>query len=180
MAQHRPFRWLIVTGVVLAVAAVAGVGAWRFGTAPTTIQFVFTSDAHYGLTRPAFRGGANVNAAVVNGALIASVNSLSAVRFPNDDGLRAGETVGGLDFLVEGGDIANREEATGPRSIQPASESWSQFVHDYVDGLHTTDASRQPTRLFVVPGNHDASNAVGFYRPMSLPPTERHSSRSTT
>jgi hypothetical protein len=166
MAQHRPVRWLLLTGAVLAVAAVAGVGARRFGAAPATIQFVFTSDAHYGLTRPAFRGGTHVDAAVVNGALVASVNSLRDIRFPMDGGLRAGEPVGGLDFLVEGGDIANREEATGPTPIQPASESWSQFVHDYVDGLHTLDGAGRPTRLFVVPGNHDASNAVGFYKPM--------------
>jgi hypothetical protein len=32
-----------------------------------------------------------------------------------------------------------------------------------------SDRDGRPARLFVVPGNHEASNAVGFYRPMTPP-----------
>ena len=112
--------------------------------------------------------GRDVDAAVVNGALVAAVNSLPTVHFPDDGGIDAGALVGSLDFLAEGGDIANREEAIdGTAGIQRAAVSWSAFMHDYADGLRTTDAAGRRTRLFVIPGNHDASNAVGFYRHMT-------------
>jgi hypothetical protein len=136
------------------------------------VQFVFTSDAHYGLTRPSFRGRRNVDARVVNAALVSAINSLPRVRFPNDGGVRAGELVGPLDFVAEGGDIANREEVVDGQPVQPAAVSWRQFVADYVDGVHTTDAAGRRTAVFMVPGNHDVSNAVGFYRPMRPPVDE--------
>src|ERR1700745_561850 len=98
---------------------------------PGVIRFVFTSDAHYGLTRPAFRGRANVSAHDVNAALVADIDSL-----------------GPLDFVAEGGDVANRAEAE--EEIQPAAVSWRQFHQDYIEHL------RVP--VFVVPGNHDVSN----------------------
>ncbi len=166
MPPHSPLRSLLTLSALFGAAAIVVFGASRLETHPRLLQFVFTSDAHYGLRRPTFRGSTDVDAAVVNAALIATVNSLPAQRFPDDGGVGAGEAVGALDLLVEGGDIANRQETTTERQIQPASDSWSQFVHDYVDGLHTQDALGQPTRLVVVPGNHDASNAVGFHKPM--------------
>ena len=130
------------------------------------VQFVFTSDAHYGLTRPAFRGGRNVDAHTVNAALVARINALPATRFPNDGGIRAGELVGPIDFVAEGGDITNREEVAGGRWIQPASVSWRQFVADYVNGVHVADRGGHPAPVFIVPGNHEVSNAIGFYKPM--------------
>jgi 3',5'-cyclic AMP phosphodiesterase CpdA len=136
---------------------------------PREIQFVFTSDAHYGLTRPAFRGGRNVDAHVVNASLVARINALPAMRFPNDGGIRAGAVVGPIDFVAEGGDIANREEVGEGARIQPASVSWRQFVTDYVDGMHVTDGAGHKTPVLMVPGNHDVSNAVGFYKPMTPP-----------
>jgi predicted MPP superfamily phosphohydrolase len=104
------------------------------------VRFVFTSDAHYGLTRSAFRGRTNVPAHDVNAALVSDIN-----------------TLGPLDFVVEGGDVANRAEAA--EHIQPAAASWSQFTRDYIEQIHAP--------VYVVPGNHDVSNAVGFYRPMT-------------
>ena len=166
MLSARPAGSVLDLSAVLGLTAVAVTGAARRDVAPTAIQFVFTSDAHYGLTRATFRGAHDVDAAQVNAALVASVNRLREVRFPLDGGLRAGAVVGGLDFVAEGGDIANREEVAAGHAMQPASRSWAQFVHDYVDNLRATDAAGEPTRLFVVPGNHDASNAVGFYKPM--------------
>jgi hypothetical protein len=87
----------------------------------------------------------------VNAALVSDVNSLA-------------ERVGPMDFLVEGGDVANRAEAAD--EIQPASVSWSQFRNDYIEHLSLRTPSGAKTPVYVVPGNHDASNAVGFYKPM--------------
>lgn len=131
------------------------------------IQFVFTSDAHYGLTRRAFRGHTHVDASTVNRALVAGINALPNLSFPDDGGVRGGSTVGSLDFLVEGGDVANREEVEDGVAIQAAAESWAQFERDYLQGVKTVNADGAPTTVFVVPGNHDASDAVGFYKPMT-------------
>jgi hypothetical protein len=119
---------------------------------PRTIRFVFTSDAHYGISRGRVRGHDNVNARVVNAALVAAINR-----------------VGPLDFVTQGGDLANREEETEGEPIQSAAASWAQFSHDYVDGLTVTTAAGRKSPLFIVPGNHEASNAIGFYKPMRPP-----------
>ena len=39
----------------------------------------------------------------------------------------------------------------------------------HLDGLTLVDRLGKRSALYVVPGNHDASNAVGFYRPMTPP-----------
>ena len=78
--------------------------------------------------------------------------------------------MGAVDFLVEGGDVANRAEAV--EEIQPASVSWSQFKGDYIERLALRTSSGAKTPVYVVPGNHDASNAVGLYKPMK-PETEK-------
>ena len=87
------------------------------------IQFVFTSDAHYGLTHPAFRGASDVPAHVVNAALIDTINALPSATFAEDGGVRAGQRIGALDFVVEGRDIANRQEGEGVDAIQRAEVS---------------------------------------------------------
>ena len=144
------------------------VGLPQFSGAGRThpIQFVFTSDAHYGIRRSTFRGGSNVEARIVNAALVRQINSLPGLTLPEDGGLRAGERVGPIDFLAEGGDVANRSEVLETGMIQSAAVSWSQFKADYVDGLTLTDPEGRRAALYIVPGNHDVSNAVGFYRPM--------------
>jgi len=129
------------------------------------IRFAFTSDAHYGLTRSTFRGHTNVPAREVNAALVAHLNTLN-------------ELVGPVDFAVEGGDVANRAEADD--RIQSAAASWAQFRNDYLNHLTLRTSSGGRTPIYVVPGNHDASNAIGFYRPMRLSPTGPQWSRSTT
>jgi predicted MPP superfamily phosphohydrolase len=126
--------------VASVAALVLTAGLTAAGQRPDgVVRFVFTSDAHYGLTRPAFRGRTNVPAHDVNAALVADVN-----------------TLGAIDFVVEGGDVANRSETD--EEIQPAAASWSQFAHDYLEQIAAP--------VYVVPGNHDASNAVGYYKPM--------------
>ena len=121
-------------------------------------QFIFTSDPHYGITRKDFRGAQNVSARVVNAALVAELNHLGAMRIPTDGGVRAGELVGAIDFVAVTGDIANRAE----KGLQPAAASWKDFAVDYIDGLHVTGSDQRKSALLLAPGNHDASNAVGF------------------
>jgi calcineurin-like phosphoesterase family protein len=123
-------------------------------TRSPVVRFVFTSDAHYGLTRATFRGHRGVSAHEVNAALVSDVNSL-------------GETMGPFDFVAEGGDVANRAEMD--ERVQAPASSWAQFRADYIDGLTLRTKSGARTPMYVVPGNHDASNAVGFYRRMSPP-----------
>lgn len=130
------------------------------------VQFLFTSDQHYGITRPAFRGETNVDAREVNKALVAAINALPALTFPNDAGVGSAEPVGAFDFVAQTGDVANRMELDRGRQIQTAADSWSAFVEDYIQGIALHDARGERTPIFLVPGNHEASNAVGFYKPM--------------
>jgi hypothetical protein len=128
----------------------------------SVLQFVFTSDVHYGITRTHFRGSDSVPSTIVNRAMIASINRLPGNRIPNDEGEASGQVIGHLDGILITGDIANREE-TG---IQSAAVSWGQFQADYDHLIGTTDRNHRPTPLLVGPGNHDVSNTVGFWRTM--------------
>ena len=118
------------------------------------VQFVFTSDAHYGLTRPRFRGGRDVAAQRVNAALVAGLNTLPGLVLPQDGGVRAGQRVGPIDFVVEGGDIATK-------GTQSPAVSWAQFETDYIEGLQVQDGAGRRAPLCLIPGNHDALNATG-------------------
>jgi hypothetical protein len=149
--SSRSSRRLPRTFVVAGFAAALALGVLAHGQPAQTVRFVFTSDAHYGLTRARFRERTRVPASEVNAALVADVNTLAAIAGP-------------VDFLVEGGDVANRAEAAD--EVQPAAISWSQFRTDYLQHLTLRTASGSKTPVYVVPGNHDASNAVGFYKPM--------------
>ena len=133
---------------------------------PARIQFVFTSDLHYGITRPVFRGNSDVDSQVVNRALVAQINRIPEAVCPNDGGNGADQLVGSFDFMAIGGDVANRAEVTETNTIQSAAKSWSQFRMDYIDGLKLHDRAGAGTPLYVVPGNHDVSNAIGSYKPM--------------
>src|SRR5262245_27023699 len=135
---------------------------------PRDIQFVFTSDSHYGITRPEFRGSRNVSAGVVNAALVRRMNQLPASSFPRDGGLRSTMSVGAIDFVVDSGDIVNREESL-PDPVQPAAVSWNQFRADYLQTLRLKNHDGSVAPALIVPGNHEASNAVGFYKPMNPP-----------
>jgi hypothetical protein len=131
------------------------------------IQIVFTSDVHFGITRPAFDGDSNVASVTVNARLVSKINHLPALSLPRDEGVDAGQTVGPIDYLMISGDIANREEIP----IQSAAASWEQFRHDYLEGITLRDRRNRPTAFLLVPGNHDVSDAIGFYRKMD-PPTD--------
>jgi hypothetical protein len=127
------------------------------------INIVFTSDAHYGITRAKFRGDTNVAGYRVNEAMINQINTLPYLTLPGDSGLNAGKKTGGIDYLIEGGDIANRMEIP----IQSAAASWAQFEATYMHHLNLKGHDGQPAEVLIVPGNHDISNAVGFYKPMN-------------
>jgi hypothetical protein len=140
-----------------AVGVWALASAWLAG-APVT--FVFTSDVHYGINRSYFRGGANVEARIVDAALAEKINRLPAAVLPADGGLRAGQAVGPVDFVVVTGDIANRQELY-PLHIQSATVSWQQFEDGFIKPLAVADEKDRPAPLLLVPGNHDVSNAIG-------------------
>jgi hypothetical protein len=139
------------------VAALLLAGA-SLRAAPAT--FVFTSDIHYGINRGKFRGDANVESRIVNAALVEKINRLPAARLPQDEGLRAGEPVGPIAFVAITGDLTNRQELY-PLHLQSASTSWRQFEAGFLRRLAVRDAAGQPTPLWIVPGNHDVSNAIG-------------------
>ena len=129
----------------------------------TTINIVFTSDAHYGISRDEFRAHKDVPAHEVNAAMVKEINFLPNLSLPDDDGVSAGKKIEAVDYLVEGGDIANRMEVP----IQSAAASWAQFKTDYIDGLTLKAHNGTAAQLLIVPGNHDISNAIGFYKQMN-------------
>jgi hypothetical protein len=127
------------------------------------INIVFSSDAHYGITRKKFRGDTGVTGHAVNAAMIKQINSIPDITLPDDDGVNAGKKVAAVDFVVQAGDIANRMEIP----VQSAAISWQQFDADYIHGLTLTAHNGKPAKLLLAPGNHDISNAIGFVRPMN-------------
>src|SRR3954468_17927375 len=137
----------------------------RAAEPPRSATFIFTSDVHYGLNRSRFRGEANVPADIVNAAMVQAINALPAATLPQDDGLHAGQPVGAIDFVVITGDLTNRQELY-PLRIQSASESWHQFERGFLKALTLKTAAGRATPLWLVPGNHDVSNAIGWSGPM--------------
>jgi hypothetical protein len=128
-----------------------------------TIQMVFTSDAHYGIMREKFRGDTAVAGYIVNAALVKQINTIPYTTLPNDGGVNASNKTGGIDYVIEGGDIANRMETP----IQSAATSWAQFEKDYMHSLNVTGHNGKPAKLYLIPGNHDISNAIGYAKPMN-------------
>jgi len=128
----------------------------------TVIQFVYTSDLHYGISR-AFQGKEKVDASTVNRAMIAQMNILPEITFPNDEGVQANKKIGSVDYMIITGDITNRQQ-TG---IQSATASWAQFSADYLNGGVTLkNKKNQQISFLLACGNHDVSNAIGYPKPM--------------
>jgi len=126
------------------------------------INIIFTSDAHYGINRKDFRGDTAASGHTVNRAMIREMNQLPGIRLPRDQGINSGNETGPIDYLIQGGDVANRMEIP----IPSAAISWRQFQSDYIHTLKLKNHLGQKTTLLLIPGNHDLSNALGFYRPM--------------
>ncbi|HEX3385598.1 MAG TPA: metallophosphoesterase, partial [Mucilaginibacter sp.] len=88
--------------------------------------------------------------------------TLPGITLPADDGIGASQKVGSVDYLIEGGDIANRMEPP----VQTAAASWAQFEQEYMHQLNLKGHDGRPLKLLMVPGNHDISNAIGYPRTM--------------
>lgn len=116
------------------------------------LRFIYCSDLHYGIDRE-FRGAESVPADSVSRAMLRSFGLLENAVLPDDGGAGGGRVFGKPDFIVCTGDIANRMES----GVQTASASWRQFLRDWAEYLD---------RLYLVPGNHDISNAIGYPKPM--------------
>lgn len=130
-------------------------------------QFVYTSDQHYGITRKAFRGQENVSSDVVNAAMVDAIKALPQQKLPADNGVRAGETVSWADFIISTGDIANRMEGVAPDVPPSANACWNVFAEQYLSAPLMLRRDGSPAEVLAIPGNHDVTNAVGFYRPMT-------------
>jgi hypothetical protein len=128
----------------------------------TILQLIFISDVHFGITRPQFDGDREVASNIVNTRLVKKLNNLPRLVLSDDGGLGAGRPVGSIDYFIETGDIANRQEVP----YQSATTSWAQFSQVYLQGLTLKDHKGRPLLFLLTPGNHDVSDAIGFYRKM--------------
>lgn len=149
----------ISVGIAAASAVLAA------GVNAEVVKLIYTSDPHYAITRARFQQTADVDAQTVNRAMIRTMNALPAITLPDDAGVSAGSPVGAIDYLVQTGDIANRQEAS--KSFQSDSASWGQFIGDYTDSVTFTGRDDQAPTLLLSPGNHDVSNAIGYYKTLA-------------
>jgi predicted MPP superfamily phosphohydrolase len=151
--------------VVVAVLSglMAGCGSDSSPSASSTTTLLYTSDAHYGIKRAPFSGMSSSQQ--VNGALVGVMNTIPTLAMPSDGGINSGKLVGAVDFVVETGDAVNRSEKTVyPFAKAPASAIWPQFTADYFTTLNVKDRSGNKAPIFMTPGNHDVSNAIGYYK----------------
>ena len=81
--MKRPWTVAAVATIVAAAGLVAALsGVARKAPAAAALQFIFTADAHYGITRTSFRGASRADAHAVNAALMGAgvqLRPLSAV-----------------------------------------------------------------------------------------------------
>lgn len=135
--------------------------------ASSITHIVFTSDVHYGFERKEFRGAKDVQSKVANDAMIAQINKLPGEILPADNGAASGQAVQNIDYLAITGDICNRQQVfSDGDSFQSATASWKQFTKAYFNKLTIKGKDGANAKLLLVPGNHDVSNAIGYYKPM--------------
>ena len=157
-------NWKInTTKYIIIISFLISVHTVNAQSKDSIIHFIFTSDVHFGLVKEQFRNKENVSAFEVNNAMVKEMNQFPNMHLPKDNGVQQGALIKGIDALVITGDIANRME----KGIQSATESWKQFTTIYIDSLNLKNKDGQKSKLWVMPGNHDMSNAIGFHRPMS-------------
>jgi 3',5'-cyclic AMP phosphodiesterase CpdA len=146
------------------IFAGAEIGGWKLydeadatiGASNNILTFVYTSDQHYGITRSDFRGATDVNATVVNAAQVAQINKLNNTNLPADGGVGSGKKIT-ISHIITTGDISNRAEAGLPKS----EVTLAQFDKDYIEGITLKNFRGEAPALFLAPGNHDISNAIG-------------------
>lgn len=143
----------------------------KYGLSQDTKQrywhIIFTSDVHFGIKKKKFREAKDVDAKIVNEAMVQSMDHLSEENFPKDDGLQSGDEIKYIDYLIITGDITNRMQIP----VQTAKKSWDQFQNVYLNGLSTDNYNKQKTPILLLAGNHDVSNAIGYYKEM-IPKTD--------
>lgn len=120
------------------------------------LRFIYCSDLHYGIWRE-FRGSV-VDADVVNREMLKAFRMLPSSRLPEDGGVEAGKLYGEADFVVCTGDIANRMQD----GAWTAEHSWKQFEEDWKAAVDVP--------VYLVPGNHDISNAIGHPKGLDREP----------
>jgi hypothetical protein len=153
-----------LAAIVVLTGLMSGCGSDSTSSAAPATTFMYTSDAHYGIKRAVFAGLSS--AQQVNGAMIVEMNRLQSAKvvLPSDGGINAGQAIDAVDFAVETGDAVNRSEKTVyPFPLAGAKDTWPQFAADYFTTLNLKDRSGNKAQLFMTPGNHDVSNAIGFY-----------------
>src|SRR6201996_3771674 len=148
--------------IIFLVLTICSHQGYSQNKASVVVNMVFTSDAHYGITRAKFRGDSNVTGHNVNAAMINQINTLPKLTLPADGGVNSGKQVGYVDYMIQTGDISNRMEIPN----QSAAASWAQFETDYMHKLDLKGIDGKPAKLLIIPGNHDISNAIGFSKPM--------------
>ena len=158
---------LLNKGLMGAVAALLLLMSLLAPARAELVQFIYTSDQHYGITRKAFRGLDKVSSREVNAAMVQAINTLPGISLPEDGGVRAGQPVQWADAVISTGDIANRMEETDERLIPSATECWDLFEKQYINGVSLKDRAGKAAEVLAIPGNHDVTNAVGFYKAMT-------------
>ncbi len=134
------------------------------------VQFIITSDVHFGHIRTAAIADTNnpgtttKDAVLVNRMMVQSLNKMSDLTMPNDGGVGAGLKVGPVDFVAVTGDIATRFEATGQAAVQKSAVSYAQFTSEFLTKITLKDKSGKPAKFLLAPGNHDVSNAIGNFK----------------
>lgn len=99
--------------------------------------------------------------------MVQAINTLPGISLPEDGGVRAGQPVQWADAVISTGDIANRMEGTDERLIPSATECWDLFEKQYINGVSLKDRAGKAAEVLAIPGNHDVTNAVGFYKVMT-------------
>lgn len=143
----RKLILLLFVGILLLSCTTVGADEGRI------LRFIYCSDVHYGLERE-FRGK-EAGSDEVSRAMLETFKLLPETQLPEDNGVGAGVKFGSPDFVVCTGDIANRMED----GVQSATTSWTQFCNDWDSSISVP--------LYLVPGNHDISNAIGYPKPLS-------------
>jgi len=124
-------------------------------------HIVFTSDLHFGLNRNSFRGNTQVTSYAVNAEMLKAMAGLVNSQLPTDGKIGSGEKITSISALIIAGDIVNRQEI----GIQSARKSWDEFASLYISKNLFPAQKKQP-QIFLLPGNHDVSNMVGYHKPM--------------
>ncbi|MDR1761927.1 MAG: metallophosphoesterase [Bacteroidales bacterium] len=138
-------------------------GGWKMydeadatiGASNNIFTVVYTSDQHYGITRSNFRGASDVDATIVNAAMVAQINKMNATSLPTDGGVGAGTLIN-ISNIITTGDISNRAES----GIAKSAVTLTQFDNDY-NNITLQNFKGEKPALFLLPGNHDVSNAIG-------------------